>query len=146
MKINLSLFLSAALISVFLSGCSTRSAMGENENLGAILSQTAVVSTEEPAEAPAAVDLLSDKNSADEKTTYYKLKASMSIYVEAGDYAISMAKSDCSVTAYDADGNALGSVTISKDKSDSVIPHVANLSVPDGGYLKSTADCVAMKK
>ena len=142
------IFFTCSIMTIaMLTACSGgRSAMADNENLGKILSQTASKSTEEVVDTTPAVDKLSDQNSADEDVTYFKLKTRMNTYVDAGDYAISMAKDDCSVTAYDSAGNPVGSITISKDKSDSPIPHVGNLSVPEGGYLMSTADCVAMKK
>ena len=135
----------SVMLALSLSGCSGRSAMAGNEKLGEILSQTAGSATIEATEPTPEVDKLSDKSSIAEGTTYYKLKSRMKTYVEAGDYAISMAKSDCAVTAYDASGTAIGAITISKDKSESPIPHVGNLSVPEGGYLISGSDCVAMK-
>lgn len=129
-----------------LCGCSGgRSAMAGNEKLGEILSKTAGSATVEATEPTPEVDKLSDKSSSNEGKTYYKLKSHMNTFVDAGTYAVSMAEADCSVTAYDASGKAIGSITISKDKSDSPLPHVGNLTVPESGYLVSTADCVAMK-
>ncbi|MCR4743655.1 MAG: hypothetical protein K5894_00315 [Lachnospiraceae bacterium] len=137
---------SLSIILISMTGCSKgRSAMADNDKLGEILSQSAHVSENLPPSEDAPIDNLNDQSSENEGVTYYKLKANMNIFVEAGDYTISMAKSDCTVTAFDASGNSVGSIRLSSDSESKINPHVGNLSVPEGGYLISTADCAAMK-
>ncbi|MCR4590727.1 MAG: hypothetical protein K5668_07900 [Lachnospiraceae bacterium] len=146
-------FLFCLMLILGACGKTGKDSIAENEGLAKILGTGAAGMSgtrgdEEVKDLPD-VDSVNMRSNPAEGAYYFKLVDGANTVMDAGDYTVGMADNLCTITVYNASGEAVQSVNISAQGAGgkSPIKNAAMITVPEGGSATAVGgSCVAQKR